>query len=98
MEIFFILSCERWMDEAECSKYEPEWWFEDSSYEERRKAIEICNNCKVRDECLEYAITHKINHGIWGGLPNSKRKLWKKSNDFAPKEKPRPIMVGGKYV
>lgn len=40
--------------------------------EERAKAI--CTGCVVRRECLDYAITIREPHGIWGGLNEVERK------------------------
>lgn len=32
------------------------------------KALNICNaHCNVRRECLEYAIHHRMDWGVWGG-------------------------------
>ena len=28
----------------------------------------VCNACRVRDECLEYALENRISHGVWGGV------------------------------
>jgi WhiB family transcriptional regulator, redox-sensing transcriptional regulator len=38
------------------------------------QAKAICANCRVRLDCLEYAIsTHQV-HGVWGGLSESERR------------------------
>ena len=43
--------------------------------EERAKAI--CRECSVRHPCLDYAVTIREPHGIWGGLnENERRSLW----------------------
>jgi WhiB family redox-sensing transcriptional regulator len=34
----------------------------------------ICNDCPVKDECLEYALDINETHGIWGGLNELERK------------------------
>lgn len=26
-----------------------------------------CNGCPVQTPCLEYALHHRIDHGVWGG-------------------------------
>ena len=41
--------------------------------EARAKAI--CGECRVRSECLAYAVEIREQHGIWGGLRESERKL-----------------------
>jgi len=41
--------------------------------EERAKSI--CGDCAVRDDCLEYALSIREQHGIWGGLSEAERRL-----------------------
>lgn len=60
-----------WVDYAACNtgKYEPEWWYPVSEKDPgASKAIQVCHTCKVRQQCLDYAITADDRHGIWGGL------------------------------
>jgi WhiB family redox-sensing transcriptional regulator len=35
----------------------------------------ICHTCIVREECLDYALSIREPHGIWGGLNENERKL-----------------------
>ncbi len=37
------------------------------------RAKVICSDCVVRTECLEYALSIKEPHGIWGGLNEAER-------------------------
>ena len=39
------------------------------------RAKSICKECRVRTECLDYAITIREPHGIWGGLNEVERKM-----------------------
>lgn len=34
----------------------------------------ICTECAVREECLEFALSIREPHGIWGGLSEVERK------------------------
>ena len=34
----------------------------------------ICAGCGVRRECLEFALTHEQNYGIWGGTTAEDRQ------------------------
>jgi hypothetical protein len=34
----------------------------------------VCAACPVRQPCLDYAITNRITHGIWGGLTERERR------------------------
>lgn len=42
-----------------------------------RTAIDVakmmCSRCPVRVECLEYAVSNKENHGVWGGASEDER-------------------------
>ena len=37
-------------------------------------ARRVCAACPVRQPCLDYAITNRITHGIWGGLAERERR------------------------
>ena len=38
------------------------------------RAKEICRTCPVKRSCLDYAISIREPHGIWGGLNEVERK------------------------
>jgi WhiB family transcriptional regulator, redox-sensing transcriptional regulator len=38
------------------------------------KARKVCANCPVKSECLEYALTYRIDHGVWGGASERERR------------------------
>lgn len=42
--------------------------------ESRIPAKLICGRCEVRQECLEYAITHEEWNGVWGGKSELERR------------------------
>jgi len=37
-------------------------------------ARQVCAACPVRQPCLDYAITNRITHGVWGGLTERERR------------------------
>ena len=45
---------------------------ERNSRERRAKAI--CASCPVLEPCLDYALTIREPHGIWGGLNETERR------------------------
>jgi WhiB family redox-sensing transcriptional regulator len=46
----------------------------DEKGERESRAKEICRSCGVRKDCLEYALSIREPHGIWGGLNEVERK------------------------
>lgn len=46
----------------------------DEKLEREGRAKAICATCSVQQECLDYALRIREQHGIWGGLSESERK------------------------
>ena len=42
--------------------------------ESAEPARQVCAGCPVREPCLDYALSHGITHGIWGGLAERDRR------------------------
>ncbi len=42
--------------------------------ESAEPARQICARCPVRQPCLQFALSHGIVHGIWGGLTERDRR------------------------
>lgn len=38
------------------------------------EAIAFCRQCPVREVCLEHALVHNEEHGVWGGASERERK------------------------
>jgi WhiB family transcriptional regulator, redox-sensing transcriptional regulator len=54
-----------WMDDAACAGHDDLDYFDlDCGLE---AALTLCVTCPVGDQCLDYAIKHKLTDGIWGG-------------------------------
>lgn len=62
-----------WADEARCRGVDPELFFA-RALSEARPAIKVCARCPVKEPCLDYAIAHDIDHGVWGGLTERQRR------------------------
>jgi WhiB family transcriptional regulator, redox-sensing transcriptional regulator len=68
---------EAWESQAKCQEHDLSIFFpEDTSDPRKTKqlAVAICNSCPVRPQCLNYALVHKIEFGIWGGIDKYGRK------------------------
>jgi len=70
-----------WHQRAACKGPHAAVFFPPSQAERRdereareRRAKEICSMCPVRRDCLDYAMSIREPHGIWGGLNELERK------------------------
>lgn len=63
-----------WMEQAACSGYEDQNKFFPERNESQDIAKSVCARCPVTAECLDYAIRHSIDHGVWGGLSVGERR------------------------
>jgi WhiB family redox-sensing transcriptional regulator len=62
-----------WMAEGSCRLYPPNKFFpSDGAGVER--ARKICATCPVSQQCLDYALEHRIEHGVWGGCSERERR------------------------
>ena len=62
-----------WRDRAACRGADLEVFFPGRG-ESAEPARQICAGCPVRQPCLDYALSHGIVHGIWGGLTERDRR------------------------
>lgn len=54
-----------WQDDALCAKADVDFFSDDP--DEITRAKEVCAECPVRRECLQYALDNQIRFGVWGG-------------------------------
>ncbi|MCB1016258.1 MAG: WhiB family transcriptional regulator [Acidimicrobiales bacterium] len=52
----------------------PQFERKDEKLEREARAKEICETCTVKEPCLDYAVSIREPHGIWGGLNENERK------------------------
>lgn len=52
----------------------PRFERKDEKLERERRAKAICAQCSVASECLEYALSIREPHGIWGGVNEAERR------------------------
>ncbi len=70
-----------WQRLAACRGEDSVYFFAPSYFEKRgeklaREAVakRICATCPVRLPCLDYALTTREAHGVWGGLNETERR------------------------
>lgn len=62
-----------WMALGNCRNYPPAMFFPSDGVGVDR-ARKICADCPVVGTCLEYALTERIEHGVWGGCSERERR------------------------
>jgi WhiB family redox-sensing transcriptional regulator len=80
-------SPDAWQLEASCRGPQASVFFPPPQFERKverlereRRAKAICSGCNVQSDCLNYAMTIKEPHGIWGGLNENERRLVSESH------------------
>jgi WhiB family redox-sensing transcriptional regulator len=63
----------KWMERGACNGMDVDLFFPKRGASVT-EAKNTCAGCSVRTECLAYAQTHCIKHGIWGGLSEKQRR------------------------
>ena len=73
-----IANGENWRLSGACRSADPDLFFPMSSTGSAEKQIAraklICAGCRVRQECLEFALSHDQTYGIWGGTTADDRR------------------------
>ena len=75
-DVDLLIAAPGWMKDALCSepRYAAVEFFPDRGGG-TKIARAICYRCLVREECLEFAMTEHLRHGIFGGTtPGQRRK------------------------
>jgi WhiB family redox-sensing transcriptional regulator len=44
-------------------------------------AKRVCAGCPVRSQCLDYALTSGLEHGVWGGASEQERRRLMRRRD-----------------
>lgn len=62
-----------WMPQGRCREITPGTFFPSDGVGVE-VARRICAECPVKAPCLEYALLHRIDHGVWGGASERERR------------------------
>jgi WhiB family redox-sensing transcriptional regulator len=67
----------RWRSQAACLTEDPELFFpvgtSGPALVRVREAKSVCSVCPVQAACLDWALEHHADHGVWGGLDEQER-------------------------
>ncbi|HKY14310.1 MAG TPA: WhiB family transcriptional regulator [Microthrixaceae bacterium] len=71
-----------WMARGNCAEEPPSLFFPSDGVgvDVARK---VCVDCPVKETCLEYALEHRIDHGVWGGTSERERRRILRSRRIA---------------
>jgi WhiB family redox-sensing transcriptional regulator len=68
-----------WRDQALCRDTDPELFFPIGTTGQALLQIDhakqVCTECPVTDECLEFALATNQDSGVWGGLSEEERRV-----------------------
>jgi WhiB family redox-sensing transcriptional regulator len=73
-----LLGCPDWMRDALCLEY-PELEFHPDRDESLEPLKAVCRRCKVREECLDYALADDNLLGVWGGTSMRERERYREA-------------------
>lgn len=70
---------ETWRDHALCRDTDPELFFPVGTTGHALTSIEhakqVCEECSVTRDCLDFALETNQDSGIWGGLTEEERRI-----------------------
>jgi len=68
-----------WRDQALCRDTDPELFFPvgttGTALVQIDRARQVCGECPVRIECLDFALDTNQDSGVWGGLSEEERRV-----------------------
>lgn len=67
-------------DGALCAETDPEAFFPEKG-ESAVEAKRICASCPLVETCLQFALDHGEDYGIWGGMTTIERKRYAQSDE-----------------
>jgi WhiB family redox-sensing transcriptional regulator len=68
-----------WRDNAECKGMDPDLFYPGrGGMKDLRTAQAVCRTCVVRQDCLDYAVAAGEDHGVWGGMSERQRILYRR--------------------
>jgi WhiB family redox-sensing transcriptional regulator len=74
-----------WWDDALCAgtaKTGESPMFPVDFRDQRSVAAHVCNGCPAAGPCLQYALDHRIEDGIWGGRTEKDRRVMRRQRQL----------------
>ncbi|TXS58214.1 WhiB family transcriptional regulator [Streptomyces sp. t39] len=71
-----------WRTDSACQDEDPDMFFPTGTTGLALLQIEeakaVCRRCPVMETCLQWALTHGQEHGVWGGTDEDERRRMKR--------------------
>ncbi len=71
-----------WRSRAACLDEDPDLFFPEgntgASHLQIEKAKAVCRTCTVAETCLEWALESGQDYGVWGGMSEGERRVFKR--------------------
>jgi WhiB family transcriptional regulator, redox-sensing transcriptional regulator len=68
-----------WREAAACGAVDTDIFFPNGltghAIDQTKLAKTLCNDCRVRRQCLEFALRTNQDHGVWGGATEEERRV-----------------------
>lgn len=82
---------------AVCATVDPELWFPDASWQHGHtkdrqltansravRSVGLCHTCPHETACADYAVSQRVEYGVWGGLTEEDRQtIWTQGDEAA---------------
>jgi WhiB family transcriptional regulator, redox-sensing transcriptional regulator len=88
-----------WWASAACREADPELFFPVASRGpaagELARAKAVCAVCRVRRQCLQYALATHQMHGVWGGTSEDERQVQvRRDREYGRRQRDRVDRAG----
>lgn len=70
-----------WKSDGLCTEADPELFFPDNPHDPVDEAKAVCARCPVQETCLDFALTHGIEAGVWGGVTEVERRRMRRDTE-----------------
>jgi WhiB family transcriptional regulator, redox-sensing transcriptional regulator len=81
-----------WRGAGACLSADPELFFPvavgSAAGRHTSRALQICNGCRVKRQCLDFALEHREENGIWGGTTPEERLRVLRQRNRRPVRRP----------
>ncbi len=81
-----------WHGTPNCRSVDSEEFFVpdgSATYKEIKMLKRICNNCEIKQQCLNYSLNYGVL-GFWGGTTEHERKVLRRKLNITPE----PLYLG----